>query len=93
LKLKRPTEENKVAKEETKEAKIEHSKLQLLQAYQRKLRQELWCKAMQVPKYADVLKHPTYATVKQIRSGEFKQRRVPWCALEVVAVETVGNQF
>ena len=48
---------------------------------------------MQVPKYADVLKHPTNATVKQIRSGEFKHRRVPWCALEVVAVETVGNQF
>jgi hypothetical protein len=71
----------------------QHSKLQLLLAYQRKLRQELWCKALQVPKYADVISHPKYATVKQIRSGEFKQRKVPWLALEVVSLDTVGNQF
>ena len=40
-----------------------------------------------------MLNNKAYVTVKRIRSGEFKNSKVPWVALEVVSVDTVGNQY
>ena len=69
------------------------TKMEIIRAYQLKKRRELWCKALGMATFEDALNDEAFSTVAQLKQGKFNLQKVPWLALEVQSVETVGNCF
>ena len=67
--------------------------MEVLRKLEVKRREELWCKALKVATFDDVLKSKEYVTVKELKAGTYNLKKVPLIALEVRSVETVGNCY
>ena len=65
----------------------------MLRKLEVKRREELWCKALNLPSFDKVLKCKEYVQVKELKAGTYNLKKVPKLALEVRSVETVGNCY
>ena len=67
--------------------------MEVLKKLEVKRREELWCKALKLPTFDEVLKCKEYVQVKELKTGAYNLKKVPKLALEVRSVETVGNCY